>query len=294
MKETSLLEFLGAKVVRSATVENMPEQVEFYTVLREDGTIVFIWDAPGEFAETLDEYYDGEVPVYLDEEELLPWLEIKVAWDEGLDEYSSSVRRPGYQMRGKPVTPEQAFEMIRRTDNFFGWETGAGPDYLGTINFDSWWFQGNHFPRGYGWCRPDGRIGLDSITQKYPNAWEFGVEWGRLLMAFPFLELCILIWGSNEGVDPHNAGIECGLHIHSGRIELLNPKHAAEVFRCYEERWGESAETYSDEYYDRNRQIVCDQEYLKRCLATNGHDPERVLTGVADYIKNLYWSRDNL
>lgn len=288
MKETSLLEFLGANIARSATVEEMPDQVEFYTVLREDGTIISVWNAPEELGDAVGEYYDGEIPVFLNEEELLPWLEMKVAWDEEMDQYSSAVRRPGYQMRGKPVTPEQAFEIIRRTDNFFRFEAGAGPDYIELMNFDSWWFSGNHFPRGYGWCRPDGRIGLDSITQKYPNAYEFAVEWGRLLSAFPFLNLCIVIWEVNEGLGTQEDAVACGICVHDGRIELLNRKHALETFRSYEEAWGDAPETYSDEYYDQNRQVICDQAYLKRCLAANGHDPEQVLSEIQDYIKNLY------
>ena len=33
--------------------------------------------------------------------------------------YNDNIRKPYYRMRGKPVTREQAFDIIRRTDSFF-------------------------------------------------------------------------------------------------------------------------------------------------------------------------------
>ena len=47
--------------------------------------------------------------------------EVKVIVDKEVEGFDSDVRRPHYRMRGKPVTPEQAFEIICRTDSFF-WE----------------------------------------------------------------------------------------------------------------------------------------------------------------------------
>lgn len=40
-------------------------------------------------------------------------------YDEISSNWSSSVRRPYYQMRGKRITPEQAFDIICKTDRFF-------------------------------------------------------------------------------------------------------------------------------------------------------------------------------
>lgn len=287
MNETSLLEFLGAEVTRCAAPEDIPPGADCYTVLA-DGSFLAV--SGTEDLLCRDCFWRGEEqPVYLAPEVLLPWLEVKVAWDQGMDQYSSCVRRPGYQLRGRPVAPEQAFEIIRRTDNFFGWECGAGPDYLGSINFDSWWFHGNHYPAGYGWCHPDGFIGLDSITQKYPHAGEFVMEWGRLLMAFPFLDVSIVIWRVDEGIGSREESVECGIHIHDGKIELLSPKHALEVFREYDGKWGGDPTRFDSDYNQEHHRIVCGEEYLKRCIAANGLDPEKTLAAVPDYVKHLFF-----
>ena len=45
--------------------------------------------------------------------------DIELFIDEDMDEYDSIARRPYYRLRGKPVSKEQAFEVIRRTDSIF-------------------------------------------------------------------------------------------------------------------------------------------------------------------------------
>ncbi len=50
----------------------------------------------------------------------------------------SCVRRPYYRMRGRSVTKEQAFEIIRRTDSFFSIymdEIGYHEDFVHACNF---------------------------------------------------------------------------------------------------------------------------------------------------------------
>ena len=63
-------------------------------------------------------------------------------------------RRPYYQMRGRSVSREQAFDIIRRTDNFFNWDMetiGNRKEFVRCINFDNWLIMKNHYPKGYGW-----------------------------------------------------------------------------------------------------------------------------------------------
>ncbi len=72
-------------------------------------------------------------------------------------EYDGSVRKPYYWMRGKPVTEKQAFELIRRTDNFFAGieEICRSDDFVSSVNFDNWLIHKNHYPQGYGWVHTD-------------------------------------------------------------------------------------------------------------------------------------------
>lgn len=64
-------------------------------------------------------------------------LESKAAvimFDEEVENFDSNARRPYYRMRGEKVTQEQAFDMIRRVDNFFLFEIEAireHRDYIG-------------------------------------------------------------------------------------------------------------------------------------------------------------------
>ena len=101
-------------------------------------------------------------------------IEIVIAGDESVN-LVRNVRRPYYRMRGVPVTREQAFDIIRRTDRFFDYVSAVcnHKDYIGCMNFDNWLIQKNHYPTGYGWIHADGTIGTNATTQKYPTVREF-------------------------------------------------------------------------------------------------------------------------
>ena len=127
---------------------------------------------------------------------------IEITDDESI--YSvECVRRPYYRMRGKKVTHEQAFDIIRKTDNFFSCymdDISYNKDYVGSCNFDNWLIQRNHYPRGYGWIHVDGTVGCNAITQKYPTVMECVCEWLNNLMAFPYLDLVITFTCLDEGI----------------------------------------------------------------------------------------------
>ena len=128
-------------------------------------------------------------------------IEIAIAGDESVNPVRN-VRGPYYRMRGVPVTAEQAFDIIRRTDRFLNFYVSAvrsHEDYIGCVNFENCLIQKNHYPTGYGWIRADGTIGANATTQKYPTVREFIEEWYKLLYAFPYLNLIIAVTGWNEG-----------------------------------------------------------------------------------------------
>lgn len=129
------------------------------------------------------------------------YAEYTIEIDEGAKKFDA-VRRPYYRMRGKPITEEQAFDIIRRTEVGDHWGIFCGLDeheeYVGSLNFNNWVLPRNHYPKGYGWVHTDGTIGGNAITQKYPTVIEFVQEWLVNLMAFPYLDLVIAVTGWDE------------------------------------------------------------------------------------------------
>ena len=231
----------------------------------------------------------GSAQVCLSEEtaDFLTGVELRL--ESGTENYEANARRPYYRMRGSPVTPEQAREIIRRTDGLVRELTWwGGPElaaeraciereYLGCINFNQWWLSRNHFPTHYGWSHPDGTVGCNGITQKYPRFREFLVELLRWKRVFPWLDLMIAVtdWDEHPSgfleafntflkadtsktlaqfdeaeekalagyraddmdTDTFCASVEIGICTHDNVIEFLAPKQAAARYREYEKRY---------------------------------------------------------
>ncbi len=259
---------------------------------------------------------------YPSEEEMARLSGIELRLDGGTEEYDTYVRRPYYRMRGRRVTPEQAQDIIRRTDEMItdlGVYCGAaelparkridGGDHIGTVNFNQWWFMRNHSPTHYGWSHPDGRIGCNAITQRYPNYREYLTELLRWKVAFPYLDLTIAVscwneeppyrWDARQEIIQRWNGklsaadtqkmreelsqtdymefpdfcenLEIGICTHDNVIEFMNPKNAAERYREYETRYGaEDPKVYVPEYYEDRKLLICDNAYLIRCLRGYG------------------------
>ena len=205
---------------------------------------------------------------------------ITLSWQGDWEEYRVMTRRPACWTRGKPVTPQQAFEIICATDDFFNLAyLGAKlseHDFIYTTIVSSWWFS-SHFPPQYGWCRPDGRIGLDAITGRWPCGEDVIEDGTALLSAFPFLDLVGIIWSSEEttGFLPEEMEadppyVEWGFHFHNNTIELLESQTAWERFCDCHNRYGEDPLTYMSGYNEKAGEKWVDFDYLKRCLQANG------------------------
>lgn len=208
---------------------------------------------------------------------------VTVRYEDDLCHWESTTKKPAFWMRGKPVTPQQALAMIRRTDSVFGALPVWGmwrrtplqvPDYLSLYSLKSSWFDEFHF----GWCRPDGRIGMDSVMEGTPDARELILDGIRLLQTFPFLNLILLIWDAHgewefqprqlatEGMP----AIACGMHLHDGTVELLGGASAWAVFCQYQRDYGEEPVRYWDGYNAKTGTRVVDRAYLDACLAAGG------------------------
>lgn len=191
--------------------------------------------------------------------------------------YCSHIRRPAFFLRGAPVSPELAKELIARTDDSLYdldppeyWEdlwaellrSGAPVDiaelarsgsisYFNQCHFNNWWFDSGHEPMG--WCHFDGAIGMDGITQKYPDMAEYIRDWAPLAAAYPRLELVALPLKLDEGVldwsrypyrlvTAQDTALvrwyaDRGFYIHDGRMTLLSAKDAFRLFLEFQSRY---------------------------------------------------------
>lgn len=217
-------------------------------------------------------------------------------------DYDSNTRRPYFRLRGRPVTEEQAFEIIRRIDRFFE-SNDLIQDFVDTCNFPNWLVNANHYPRGCGWVHPDGLIGMNGITGKYPNVTEFVDEWLSKLNAFPYLDLVIAVtdwdeipsdlWGVSRNKrrdfelpeydkDFYKA-IETGIWVHDKTIQILTPNEAVEKYKEYDALYGKDRDRFRSMYYEENNIYEIDDAYLKRCIEANGFKFEDVLEKVPKY-----------
>ena len=232
-------------------------------------------------------------------------IEIIITDDESVDDINY-VRRPYFRMRGVPVTREQAFEIIRRTDNFFHFEIDViryHDDFIGGINFDNWLIMKNHYPDGYGWIHADGTVGGNAITQKYPNIKEFILEWVSKLGACPYLDLIIagtywnelpsdVMFDDNERALFETAAYDkkfydavlLGIYVHDKKIEILNRHDTVAKYKDYNRLNGNPREKFESEYYMNHKITQVDLPYLKRCIESYGLDADTELGKVREYI----------
>lgn len=223
-------------------------------------------------------------------------IEILISGEVEGEQY---VRRPYYRMRGVPVTHEQAFELIRRTDNFFRIYIDSieeNDEFISCINFDNWLIMKNHYPQGYGWIHVDGTVGTNSIMQRFPTLDEFVAEWYQKLLAFPYLDLIIAVTAWDEG--PHfdevlseeefDREIRMGIYVHNRQVEILNKRDTIAKYREYNKRYGIPAEKFEVTYYENHKITQVDLPYLKKCIEAYGLDADKELGKVPEYV---WWEK---
>lgn len=234
--------------------------------------------------------------------------DIEILIDEDMDEYGSVARRPYYRLRGKPISTEQAFEVIRRTDSIFrfGIQLPCNSDYVETCHIKNWWLNKNHYPSDMGWIHSDGTVGGNGITDKYPEFGELVLDLVELVQAFPYLDfvLAITCWNEMpiemwykyqdeqykkfhefEWYDGFYEAIDIGFWVHDNTIEVLNRKNAVKKYKEYEKKYSVKDQDYYAAFYNMRKGIIpCDEDYLKRCIAAYGLDPEETLKNTREYI----------
>lgn len=230
-------------------------------------------------------------------------VEYDIIVDEDIKDYQFYARRPYYRMRGKKVSEEQAFDIIRRVDSFFGFMVDAvssSVDYINSINFNSWIFGDFHYPSQYGWVHVDGTIGCNGITQKYPDINEFISEWFSNMRAFPYLDLVIAItnwdelppyaWESisipsypykKEVFPDFLKNIDCGIWVHDKVLEIMRPKRTVKKYVEYVKMYeNKNKAMYLSDYYNDNGIVQADLGYLKKCIEAYGLNADEELGKV--------------
>lgn len=231
------------------------------------------------------QYIDGEAFEFLNKTNLII--------DKEIENYDSIARRPYFRLRGKKVTEQQAFEIIRKTDRFFQLETKS-IQAIDILHFPNWWFNKNHFPTHYGWCHPNGIIGINGITDKYPSLDELLDDMMNIKVSFPYLDFVVAITNWNEVPQDEQdwkSGIELGIWLHENTIEFMAPQRTRQIYSKYEGKYEEAnKKIYEPEYYESHKIFTADLAYLKRCIEAYGIDPDEELEKVGEYIwKEREW-----
>lgn len=253
-------------------------------------------------------YYDKSGnTVYVIEKECLKKLKsIEVTFDEGTEAYNTYVRRPYYQLRGKPVSEEQAAEFIQRTDFAFrDCDYSEEKPYFYLINMDSDLFSDSG---SNGMVHPSGVVGMNGIMGKYPNFCELFSEFVGLAMEFPFLDFVLAVSDWNEiapeewdeictdGYERPSSypnftkNLEIGVWVHEGKVEFLSPDNASKKYKEYEKLYGEKdAEIYCNKPYG-------DPElagFFVECLEANGVGGEKFEKRLDKFRKDIMRSTHN-
>lgn len=178
---------------------------------------------------------------YLMDKETRDKLEaIEISFEGDTMNWDSCTRRPYYRMRGKKVTEEQATQIINSINELVDEEKGTHKYYL--INID--------YP-----VRPDGTVGINHITSKYPNINEMVQDILNLKLRFPYLDFIVAIsWWNEippksydndfreyECVDEEfreyanfSDNLEIGIWVHGNKIDFLKRDNAKKIYNKYD------------------------------------------------------------
>lgn len=212
---------------------------------------------------------------------------IKMLVDDSFDDYwCGTARRPYFQLRGKPVTREQAMEILIRTESLWSWEFSGEitpPGYvLSSLCRNSCY----NIPLNWRtcWVHPDGTIGQnDMFGFTWAEVNEIMCDFVPLVSAFPYLDFFVGVsyydehlpekenWYPPEWEEYQKDGfsslIRYGIWIHDKTIEIVNEDAARKLYREYERLYEASNKAiYESDYYTDQEPMELDWEYFKRAV----------------------------
>lgn len=212
---------------------------------------------------------------------------VKMLVDEDFDDdWCPLARRPYYQLRGKPVSPEQAMEILIRTESLWSWEFNGKitpPCYVGSALFRNSCY---NIPLDWrtGWVHPDGTIGQNDMTGfKYPEVKDIMTDLVPIVTAFPYLDFFAGISYRDEQIgdqkDYHPDDwekyqqegftylIECGIWVHDNTVEIVNENKAVELYKTYEKLYEvPNKAIYESDYHTTQEPLELDWDYFRRAL----------------------------
>ena len=221
-------------------------------------------------------------------------IEIVITEDEAVNSIHD-FKNPYYRMRGVPVTREQAFDIIRRTDKFldlFEKDATRQEEYIGNIGFYNDLLGKSHDYPGDGWIHVDGTVGINGAVYKYPTISELLLDWYRLLYAFPYLDLILAVtW--RYPYDPYEEtvtekelekefcqSVAVGIYVHDRKLEILDRTDAIAKYKEYNKRYGTPPEKFEPEYYRSHKIVQADPSYVRKCIEAYGLDADKVLEQI--------------
>lgn len=161
------------------------------------------------------------------------------------------IGRAGTALRGKPVTEEQAFNIISRTDEYFRYKDREEDlVYTSTIS-------NSLISYGYGWINKNGELGIDSYTHEYPNIGIIISDAYELLYNFPYLNLVIAYTDYEEERDTSlkafYRSIKLVVHLQENNIKVLTGSEAVKLYK-----------KYAKQYEYKNKFKELDKEYREK------------------------------
>lgn len=227
---------------------------------------------------------------------------ILIEYDNTFDGWDTGVTYPYYRLRGPRVTRDQAFEIISKLDmaftDMYDIKTGKkilpdnhihGISHL-SINWftDKWALQG--------WCRPDGVIGVNGITDRYPELDEVLNQLYTLIKHFPFINF---VWAITNWDEIHSEcwdgdgfnseqvqeeeyadfadNIDILFYVHDRKVEIIQGELAKQKYEEYNTLYGSNEKEFLRHYYmkghilsDKYDKSIVNREYLEKCLSTYG------------------------
>lgn len=159
---------------------------------------------------------------------------------------------PALLVNGTSVSPEQAKEIIRRTDRgfgdiccfygtpelckAFGFDQESRPELFDWNKIETWreswglldtnyihvdWLDSSYIGGPTGWCHPNGSMGCFKNIGKWPSLEDVLKDWEAIASAFPFLDLTATL-GDREYCEEGLLSL-VEFRISNGKVSLREP-----------------------------------------------------------------------